>query len=170
MKATHEESTGGRDRGRKFSQGRGRGRGRGRQFFNKATVECYNCHQLGHFRYECLRYDKEANYVELEEEAILLMSYVEINEAKKEDVWFLDSGCSNHMCGDKALFYDLNESFRQTVKLGNNSKLIVMGKGNIRLKVNGFNHIVTEVFYIPELKNNLLSIGQLQEKGLAILI
>ena len=45
-----------------------------------------------------------------------------------------------------------------------------MGKGNVRLKVNGFNHVVTEVFYVPELKNNLLSIGQLQEKGLAILI
>ena len=44
-----------------------------------------------------------------------------------------------------------------------------MGKGNVRLKVKGFNHVVTEVFYVPELKNNLLSIGQLQEKGLVIL-
>ena len=29
---------------------------------------------------------------------------------------------------------------------------------------------VSDVFFIPELKNNLLSISQLQEKGLAILI
>ena len=29
-----------------------RGRSRGRSF-NKATIECYNCHQLGHFQYEC---------------------------------------------------------------------------------------------------------------------
>lgn len=36
--------------------------------------------------------------------------------------------------------------------------------------MNGLNHIITEAFYIPELRNNLLSIGQLQEKGLAILI
>lgn len=28
---------------------------------------------------------------------------------------------------------------------------------------------ISEVFYVPELKNNLLSIGQLQEKGLTIL-
>nr|DAD41107.1 TPA_asm: hypothetical protein HUJ06_015430 [Nelumbo nucifera] len=169
LKVTHEESTWGRGRGRGFF--RGRGRGRGRQSFNKATVECYKCHKLGHFQYECPSWDKEANYAEVgEEEAMLLMSYVETNEAKKEDVWFLDLGCSNHMCGDKALFCDFTESFRQMVKLGNNSKMTVMGKGNIKLKMNGLNHIVTKVFYVPELKNNLLSIGQLQGKGLAILI
>jgi transposase InsO family protein len=149
----------------------GRGRGRGRQFFNKALVECYKCHKLGHFQSECPSWDKEANYAELgEEEEMLLMSYVELNEAKREDVWFLDSGCSNHICGDKNSFCDLNENFRQIVKLWNNSKMTVMGKGNVRLKVNGLSHVVTEVFFVPDLKNNLLSIGQLQEKGLAILI
>lgn len=165
LKVTHEESGGGRGRGR--GSFRGRGRGRGCQSFNKAIVECYKCHQLGHFQYECPKWDKEANYAELgEEEAMLLMSYVD----EEKDVWFLDSGCSNHMCGDKALFSNLNESFRQMVKLGNNSRMTVIGKGNVRLKVNGSSHVVTEVLYVPELKNNLLSIGQLQEKGLAILI
>lgn len=74
------------------------------------------------------------------------------------------------MCGDKSLFTDLNEDFRQKVKLGNNTRMDVLGKGNVRLKVSGFTHVVSEVFFVPELKNNLLSIGQLQEKGLAILI
>lgn len=101
---------------------------------------------------------------------MLLMSYVEINEAKRQDAWFLDSGCSNHMCGYKGLFCELNEDFWHIVKLGNNTRMSVVGKGNVRLQINGFNHVVTEVYYVPELKNNLMSIGQLQEKGLAILI
>jgi hypothetical protein len=139
-----------------------KGRGRGRQSFNKALVECYKCHKLGHFQYECSSWDKEANYTELgEEEEMLLMSYVEMNEAKGEDVWFLDSGCSNHMCGDKNFLCDLNENFRQMVKLGNNSRMTIIGKGNVRLKVNGLTHVVTEVFLVPDLKNNFLSIGQL---------
>lgn len=29
-----------------------RGRGRGRTTFNKATVECYKCYNLGHFQYD----------------------------------------------------------------------------------------------------------------------
>ena len=46
----------------------------------------------------------------------------------------------------------------------------MLGKCNVRLQVSGFTHVVSEVFFMLELKNNLLSIGQLQEKGLAILI
>jgi hypothetical protein len=45
-----------------------------------------------------------------------------------------------------------------------------MGKGSVKLLLNGVNHVVAKVYYIPELRNNLLSIGQLQERGLAILI
>lgn len=61
-------------------------------------MEYYKCHKLGHFQFECPSWDKEAKYAELDEkEEMLLMSYVEMNEARREDVWFLDFGCSNHM-------------------------------------------------------------------------
>lgn len=98
------------------------------------------------------------------------MSYMELNQSSIEEVWFIDLGCSNHMTGNKQWFSDINEEFRQSVKLGNNSKMAVMGKGTIKLEVDGTAQIITNVFYIPELRNNLLSVGQLQEKGVAILI
>jgi len=102
------------------------------------------------FKYKCPSWDKEANYVELDEKVeMLLMSVVEENEVGREDV----------CCGDKTLFSNLNESFRQMVKLGNNMKMSVMGKGNVRLQVSEFVHVITEVFFVPELRNNLLSIG-----------
>lgn len=166
LKITHGDQFGARGRGRGSS--RGRGRGRGRQSFDKATLECYNCHKLGHFQWECPSKEKEANYAETQEE-MLLMAYMDMNKVNIEDKWFLDSGCSNHMCGKKEYFSDLDESFKNSVKLGNDSSMAVLGKGNVRLQVNGVVQIITEVFYVPELKNNLLSIGQLQEKGLTIL-
>jgi hypothetical protein len=60
------------------------------------------------------------------------MTYMDNNQAIREDVWFLDSGCSNNMCGKKELFIDLNESFQQSIKLGNNSNMAMKGKGNMR--------------------------------------
>ncbi|XP_024190119.1 uncharacterized protein LOC112194092 [Rosa chinensis] len=42
-----EDRAGARDRGRATL--RGRGLGRGRKSSNRATVECFKCHNLGHF-------------------------------------------------------------------------------------------------------------------------
>ncbi|KAM1285680.1 hypothetical protein EV1_028233 [Malus domestica] len=98
------------------------------------------------------------------------MALVNSKEAAMEHTWFLDSGRSNHMCGNQIMFCDLDSSFRESVKLGNDSSFTIQGKGKILMEVNGFVHVITEVFYMPDLKNNLLNIGQLQEEGLAVLI
>ncbi|KAG7547302.1 Reverse transcriptase RNA-dependent DNA polymerase [Arabidopsis suecica] len=164
-------------RGRGFN-GRGRGRGRGRIPFNKSTVECYHCHRLGHFQYECPKKEEEANYAGIEEhEDMLLMAFIEeevnSDESDMEEVaellsmvesyesdteevaelvlmahtedqekmrrraWFLDSGCSNHMSGDISLFSTMDSSFKHSVKLGNNKKMEVIGKGNVKLMLSG---------------------------------
>nr|KYP58224.1 Retrovirus-related Pol polyprotein from transposon TNT 1-94 [Cajanus cajan] len=111
----------GRGRGR-WNSG-GRGRGRSRQNIDKATVECYNCHKLGHFQWECKQgvTNFAESQVESAEEHMLLMAYVETKEQQKTDVWFLDSRCNNHMCGKKEYFSKLDETFSDSVKLGNNS-------------------------------------------------
>ena len=166
LKVTFDDK-GGRGRGRMVQ---GRGRGRGGRSFNKATIECFKCHKLGHFQYECPNWDGKANYAEVdgEEEDVLLMAFTEDNQ--KEEAWYLDSGCSNHMCGDKMWFSTLDESFHHSVKLGNNSQLKVLGKGDVSLQLGGRTHTISDVYFVPELRSNLLSIGQLQEKGCEILI
>jgi transposase InsO family protein len=108
-------------------------------------------------------------YAETSEE-MLLMAYVDAAEVDGKELWFLDSGCSNHMCGKREMFTDLDDTFRKYVKLGNNSSLAVLGKGDVRMEVNGIMQVITGVFYVPDLHNNLLSIGQLQEKGLVFVI
>lgn len=51
---------------------------------DKASVQCFHYHKLGHFWFECPSWDKEANYAKLEEEEeILLMAHIEMNEVKK---------------------------------------------------------------------------------------
>ena len=51
-----------------------------------------------------------------------------MNNGRRVDVWLLDFGCSNHMCGDNSLFHVINEDYRYKVKMGNNMKMDVLEK------------------------------------------
>ncbi|KAG6485151.1 hypothetical protein ZIOFF_053680 [Zingiber officinale] len=45
-----------------------------------------------------------------------------------ENVWFLNPGCSNHMCGRKELFSELDESIQLEVTFGNKTKVPIFRK------------------------------------------
>jgi len=80
--------------------------------------------------------------------------------------WYLDSGCSKHMTGDKSKF--LSISFKQEghVTYGDNNKGRILGRGSI-----GDKHILVihDVLYVEGLKHNLLSISQLCDKGYQVM-
>lgn len=124
---------------------------------------------MGHFKNECPSLEKVANYVELEENVLLM---AQVNQAKAEDkhVWYLDSGCNNHMCGYKEWFMEFNNTFRQHVKFGDDRRMQVEGKGNLRLEINGITQVISSVYFVPGLKNNFFSVGKLQQKCLKIAI
>ncbi|GAU43961.1 hypothetical protein TSUD_283880 [Trifolium subterraneum] len=158
--------------GRGSSRGRGRGsfRGRGRGRQNKESIECFKCHKLGHYKNECPDWGENANYAEFDyEEETLLMARTDQDGVIKEENWYLDSGCSNHMIGNKDWLYEFDPSFRDSVRLGNDAKMCVMGKGNVKLFMNGSIHVISNVYYLPGLNTNLLSVGQLQQKNVTII-
>ena len=49
-------------------------------------------------------------------------------EEKSEDLWFLDSGCSNHMIGNISMFSMLDENVKSQVTLGTNNKFLLWEK------------------------------------------
>jgi transposase InsO family protein len=165
------------------SQFQGRGRGRGSHHSttyspksaDKSNVECFRCHRYGHYKSECQtnlnkQSGENTNFAEKEEDVSLLMA-CHVKEETQQNIWYLDTGCSNHMCGDKEAFSDLDESFHSSVKFGDNSIVSFMGKGKVTDQTKGNStHTIANVLFVPELKTNLLSVGQLQEKGYEISI
>ena len=89
-----------------------------------------------------------------------------VKEETQQNMWYLDTGCSNHMCGDKMMFSNLDETFCNTVKFSDNSTVFFLGKGMVTLQTKeNSSHTISNVLFVPNLKTNLLSVGQLQEKG-----
>ena len=54
-----------------------------------------------------------------------------VGEEGSPEVWYLDSGCRNHMSGNETLFSFIGKSFKSKFKMGNNGTLPVVGKGSI---------------------------------------
>jgi hypothetical protein len=80
--------------------------------------------------------------------------------------WFLDSGASNHMCGRREFFTKLDISVRGSVKLGDDTSVEIEGRGTILFTCRNGKHLALEqVYFIPRLRSNIVSLGQLDEIG-----
>ena len=87
----------------------------------------------------------------------------------EKDVCYLDNGASNHMTGNKAYFYELNEQVTGTVKFGDESCIDIRGKGSVLIEgKTGEQRLLTDVYYIPSLQCNIISLGQATEGGCEI--
>jgi hypothetical protein len=70
----------------------------------------------------------------------LLMAY-HINEKYHQNLWCLDTKCSNHMSGDKSIFSSLDESYQNFIKFGDvnaneRRRLLLLIVMNMILKLN----------------------------------
>lgn len=83
-------------------------------------------------------------------------------KVEDKDEWVIDSGCSNHMIGDKKKFLSLQEFEGGLVRFGDDKACMIRGKGIISLDGK---HNTKNVYYVEGLNHNLLSVGQLVEKG-----
>ncbi|TYK05695.1 putative mitochondrial protein [Cucumis melo var. makuwa] len=91
------------------------------------------------------------------------------SDQKAAEVWFIDSGYSNHMTGLKPIFKELNEGEKLKVKLRNDNELQVEGKDTVGIETRHGKRVLTNVQYVPDIGYNLLSVGQLMDSVHSIL-
>ncbi|CAJ2654631.1 unnamed protein product [Trifolium pratense] len=78
--------------------------------------------------------------------------------------WYLDSGCSRHMTGDKRLFSKLTLKEGGSVGFGGNQKGKIIGTGT----VGNSSLSINDVWLVDGLKHNLLSISQFCDNGYVV--
>ena len=93
------------------------------------------------------------------EEVIIL--WLQGIERKKKVMWIIDSGCSAHMNGDRALLSNLVEKAGPWVTFGDDNKGFTKGYGNLEIG----NVVIENISLVDGLKHNLLSVSQFTDKG-----
>ncbi|KAL0837482.1 hypothetical protein Bca101_089372 [Brassica carinata] len=179
----------GRGRGGRFyNRGRGRGRFNGQRDASRLT--CFRCDKTGHVAYDCLdRLLKLQETVQgtdnastQEADELMIHEIVYLNEEKivpsnyktregDDDIWYLDNGASNHMTGDRRYFSTIDDSVAGKVRFGDDSRIDIKGKGSIEFEDrNGDPRKLSDVYFIPDLKSNIISLGQATEAGCDVMM
>ncbi|UYV76594.1 hypothetical protein LAZ67_14001355 [Cordylochernes scorpioides] len=152
----------------------------------KKNKTCNYCNRPGHFWAECrnrLRDQKQKNNNSLQPENRDMnrsrkhedsgrSAFICENEVLSsiKDVWYLDSGASEHMTNRIDWFSEFNELDEEyQVKLGDNHVINASGKGTILIAcyVDGewTKGILKNVLYVPENHKNLFSAGAATNLG-----
>jgi hypothetical protein len=78
--------------------------------------------------------------------------------------WIIDSGCTNHMMGEKKMFtsYVKNKDSQDSIIFGDGNQSKVKRLGKIAISSE---HSISNVFLVESLGYNLLSVNQLCNMG-----
>jgi hypothetical protein len=84
----------------------------------------------------------------------------------KTDGWCLDTDATHHMTGRREFFTELDSDVWGSVKFGDTSGVEIKGVSSVIFVVESGEHILlTGFYYIPMLRNSIISLGQLDENG-----
>ncbi|KAI5347640.1 hypothetical protein L3X38_000527 [Prunus dulcis] len=134
----------------------------------KGKPKCYNCDKFGHLAKECTagKYVQKANCAnQVEVTGNLFYANCATIETKPNGDWYIDSGCSNHMTDNVDLLVDVRTNVAGKVQMPTGALVSVASMGSLIIETTKGRKYIREVMYLPGLRENLLSVGQMDEHG-----
>ncbi|KAJ4719034.1 Retrovirus-related Pol polyprotein from transposon TNT 1-94 [Melia azedarach] len=145
-------------------------------------AQCRVCKKIGHIAKYCklkrqqnqhfspqqTEQKQQANVMEEKQPEDHIFMAVLSSEAPDKHLWLLDSGCTNHMTSNSEYFSTLDTTVRVPVRLGNGDVIESAGKGTISIPTSKGIKFINDVLLVPNLDQNLLSVGQMMHKGYSL--
>jgi transposase InsO family protein len=148
------------------------------KFKNSPTpdTECYYCHKKGHFRANCTKYKKDldSGIVERKRPKVPKGIFViEINLTTSIHDWVIDTGSCAHICANMQALRDRRTLKKGEVvlKVGNGASVAAIAIGSLDLHLSsGLVMILNNVYYVPSICKNIISVSCLDIEGYDISI
>src|SRR4051812_1224547 len=82
--------------------------------------------------------------------------------------WIMDSGCTNHMTGDRNLLmeYSLSPSSKKTITFADKGKSKILGLGRVAISRDQY---IDKVMLVESIGYNLMSVSMLCDLDLVVL-
>ena len=89
------------------------------------------------------------------------------HDAGSKDIWYVDSGASNHMTYHQNWFSEMKEPSKPGyVKIGDDTMHPIKHVGNVPLTLeDGKEKYMFDVLHVPTIKKKLILVGQMVEQG-----
>ena len=136
----------------------------------RPDVKCNKCGRQGHIERICRTQQQqgETNVAAEQYQEEQLFSATCFANGSTSESWLVDSGCTNHMTYDQDLFREIDRTAISKVRIGNGEYIPVKGKGTVAIESLTGLKLISDVLFVPDIDQNLLSVGQLVEKGFKV--
>jgi len=177
-----------------IAQDRGRGygdcgsRNKGKTQSRRNDVKCWGCGSKGHVRRDCPKLKKERDelgrdrdgrgkgresdyrvataYADYGDDLVITCLDENLKMASVWTGWLLDSGATRHVTPRREHFASYTPGDYGALKMGNGSKVRVVGVGDVILKTKtGGNLVLKDVRHVPGFGMNVISSGCLDAEG-----
>jgi len=136
--------------------------------YKKESIECYNCGKVGHYKKDCWakgggaerKGSKEygGKAAKMEKSFAFMARKGKCQSSTPVEEWIFDSGASDHMCNNLRLMTNIQDVDISVSTADANSQIKVSKSGTVALTGhNGSKILLKNVFYVPDLEQNLLS-------------
>uniref|UniRef100_T1IHK8 Retrovirus-related Pol polyprotein from transposon TNT 1-94-like beta-barrel domain-containing protein n=1 Tax=Strigamia maritima TaxID=126957 RepID=T1IHK8_STRMM len=179
-------SSSGKDRNYKFKQNKkqeGQADNSETSGSSLSNITCFNCQEQGHYankyknahvkrggkargngRGGATRGRGASNDSKSRNVAFYVKPKVLSSQIVKDTNWYMDSACSDHICNDQNMFYELKEIQPTDLEMGEGTSQVTgVGKVILQTPVNDCVNNVTlnDVYYAPNCGKNLISVAKI---------
>jgi len=134
---------------------------------------CHYCGKEGHWKRDCYKRKAEEGSSGMgTSDKGEKRDFTFLAKVPAESVpvgWIIDSGASQHLCGDRALFTTYNiMSENQEITIADGTKIEAKGIGEIAIATQGQSIILRDVWHVPEIGGNLMSVSRMVDAGYTV--